>query len=309
LQHSDGGKQRYFLSVELTPVKARSLYTPRANPRETSVLTLVKADADGRVPPPPYTQVYESIDVHNQCSEPKEGTLDVLQVVSNRQLIESAEVQSKSMLASKRSETSGSQSPQVRSRRLEEITVGKGWQHIMEYPGNCDGTYDASCAKHREDACPLLGHHDSRGHLAGNEYSGWLVLTLPKVEKGLIMLKIVTWLGEASNTYTDGWTSVNNQRRLGASNDQQQPSANSTRRLGLSDQPEELVFEYSVDGVVTSLSKTKLVDEIKKVQRLVEIVTVLDEESFGVKENVEVAFRLKNCGRQCTFGLTHVYWA
>ena len=46
-------------------------------------------------------------------------------------------------------------------------------------------------------------------------------------------------------------------------------------------------------------------------QRVVEILSLLEDPSYtgGEAREVEVAIRIKGCGRQKTFGLTHVYWS
>jgi predicted nucleic-acid-binding protein len=76
------------------------------------------------------------------------------------------------------------------------------------------------------------------------------------------------------------------------------------------DLPDEFIFEYSIDGVITSLSKTDFLEKKQQLQRVVETVTLLDDEGFTSEpKDVEVAIRLRGCGRKCTFGVSHIYWA
>ena len=67
-------------------------------------------------------------------------------------------------------------------------------------------------------------------------------------------------------------------------------------------------FEFAIDGAVTSWNFTQFRAHKNYAQRVVELVTVLDEDHWPVTRDVEVAFRLTGCGRQKPFELTHVYW-
>ena len=161
--------------------------------------------------------------------------------------------------------------------------------------------------------------------MIGNEWAGWLVLELPAVEEGIIILKIVTYMGEEVNKRTKGWTTVNNERRLEEEQQQQQveeqivdeshpqlPPANERRRTKEIDEtlPEDFIFDYAIDGKITSLSKAEFLELRKKPQRVMEMLTLLDDPNFtSSARDVEVAFRMRNCGRTCTFALSHVYWA
>lgn len=63
----------------------------------------------------------------------------------------------------------------------------------------------------------------------------------------------------------------------------------------------------SLLGTWKSLWKRK-----KDNQRVVEVFTLLDDEAFvkeGEKKDVEVAIRMRGCGDEKVFSLTHVYWA
>ena len=115
----------------------------------------------------------------------------------------------------------------------------------------------------------LYGHHDGRGAVIGNEYSGWLVMTLKDLKEGVIVLKLHTWYKGHDSTVTKGWTSVDNargRRRLGQSS----IDSNTTGSLQRSNNYEvaepvdrmltpsyttlelrdEFAFEYAIDGVV-----------------------------------------------------------
>lgn len=184
-----------------------------------------------------------------------------------------------------------------------------------------------------------------RGAIVGNEYSGWLVMKVPNVKEGIIVIKIHTWHKEGESAITKDWTTVNNERvrrrtqtkervkgrkreirknglpEIGGDGkitngrgDTEATFADSQRELWASvetpDQPDTMVFEYAIDGQITSLSKDEFFEKKQQIQRVVETITLLDDENFTTEpKDVEVAIRLRGCGRKCTFGLTHVYWA
>lgn len=70
-------------------------------------------------------------------------------------------------------------------------------------------------------------------------------------------------------------------------------------------------FEFAIDGKITSWTGEQLEANKVAAQRMVVIVTVLDDENYtgGEAKNVELAIRVTGCGREKPFGLTHIYWA
>lgn len=230
---------------------------------------------------------------------------------------------------------------------------------------------------------------ERRGAIVGNEYSGWLVMTLEDLYDEIIIIKLHTWHNENDNTITKGWTSVNNakrgrhqrRRRLRQShhddnyhenfnnattttetfdtkhvihsssssssafsydddffyvanetdtNVQEDFTKIKTKRKkkqerklqgstqGLSDVanlPDTFQFDFAIDGEITTWNKEEFLSHLKKVQRMVETLTLMDvPKNYRGKRTdeprtVELAIRMRGCGRQCTFGLTHVYWA
>jgi hypothetical protein len=171
-----------------------------------------------------------------------------------------------------------------------------------------------------------------RGAIIGNEFSGWLVMTLKDLKEGIIVIKIHTWHYDSENTVTRGWTSVDNaskRRRLGeqrneveddmawemdASRQYYEVDESGERMLMRSydtpELPDTFIFEYAIDGKITTLTRDQFLDQKKQIQRVVETLTLLDDPSFtSDAKDVEVAVRLKGCGRACTFGVSHIYWA
>jgi hypothetical protein len=317
-----------------TPMQARSLYTPRANVYETSLTTVIKpAPPDNYVPQNMNEQLYLGPDAHNPCDDLPEGAVDVYAIVSGRRrrdrklndgpnpvmMIENDVLRVPGVT---NNVTITAIDVLDESRRYladeTEIIPGQGWEVYDEPPGKCDGEYDSYCRRHKADSCPALGHHDARGMILGNEYSGWLVMTLPNVKAGIIVMKIVTErLTPEHSTRTVGWETVNNEpnsRRLM----KHQPISKSTLLRYLKKEeikpidqlPDTFQFDYAVDGKITTLNKDEFKDHIKTPQRVLEFITLLDDPNFTTTEKtVEVAFRMRGCGRSCVIGLSHIYWA
>lgn len=179
----------------------------------------------------------------------------------------------------------------------DAIVPGKGIQ--LDHPvGYCDGTFNAVCNRDADNDCLLSGHHDARGGLRFNEYSGWIVMDIPKVKEGLIMIKLETWHQPDKVQVTEGWTSVNNERR------------------NLKSKPpeycEDFHFDFAVDGNITTHDLEQFKEASKQIQRVVEVLTMLDDPEYvkdGEEKDVELAIRMRGCGRDKVFSLTHVYWA
>jgi hypothetical protein len=306
-----------------TPMQARTEFTPRANAHETSITSILKPAPNGYVPTNEFTPLYDGPDVPNACFDIPPGSVDVLAVVSLRRQRKQRALQT-SAVARHASESSSlaagtndeSDNQAAERRRVASdtgIEPGLGWQVIDQPAGLCDGEYNSYCGRGSNDYCPLLRHHDSRGALVGNEFSGWLVMELPNVSAGIIVLKLVSYYPPEASTKTEGWTSVNNkdgeQRRL----DENQPDQQRRREKDvatLDSLPETFQFEFAIDGKITTLSKDEFKDRVKKPQRVIELLTLLDDPNFTTTaKTVEVGIRMLGCGRACIMGLSHVYWA
>ncbi len=158
----------------------------------------------------------------------------------------------------------------------------------------------------------LYGHNDGRNGIEFDGYSGWMVLNLPDVQYGYIAVKYHSWHSADGLQKTAGWTSINNERRLGSpSND---TKVNEHSRL-LKEMPapfcDEFHFDYAIDGNVTSLNLTEWQQRSYQVQRVVEVLTILEDPSYtgGQEREIEIAVRITGCARKKHFALTHVYWS
>ena len=77
-----------------------------------------------------------------------------------------------------------------------------------------------------------------------------------------------------------------------------------------SEQPETMVFEYAIDGQITSLPRDDFFGRLKNILDFSSILTILDDPEFtSESKDVELAIRMRGCGNSCTYGLPYVYWA
>jgi hypothetical protein len=274
---------------------------------------------------PTEKNIYDPPDVFNPDLHPPPGEIDVLNIVE-------AGVDFKSTLSPDYThfykKPTFSNPPQV--------PIGKG-VNLNSYAGDafCDGSVDSFCNRGTENKCLLSAHNDGRLGLLFDGYSGWIVMNLPDLKNGFIVVKFESWHRPDIVKKTEGWTSINNERRrelssihspsdrnntlaihpVPASN-QSLPTSNQRNRRRLKYQPppfcDEFKFEYAIDGKVTSFAKDEFFDKKHKVvQRVVETVTLLKDPNYtgGQEKEVEVAVRITGCARLKTWQLTHIYWS
>jgi len=300
------------------------MYTPRANYEETSIVSILKPAPDGYIPKNEKKALYEGLDAHNDCFDIPPGEVDVLAIVSGRRrLLEESPFNLSTATVSEAIQNSPVE-PQYQlkqqstaekqdHRELGEIVPGKGWEISGEPQGLCDGTYNAVCDRWTQSNCVLSGHHDARAALVGNALSGWLVMTLKGLKEGIIVIKVHTWQKNEDNTITKDWSTENNERQRMLEYEDDSESLNEERHLKedpVEALPDTFKFEYAINGKITTLSKSDFIKQRQMIQRVVETFTLLDDASFTDKEaDVELAIRLQGCGKECTIGLSHVYWA
>jgi len=277
-----------------TPLNGRTQYTPRANYEATSLTTLVKPAPSGRVPKNELKPLYDGPDVHNPAYDIPEGQVDVLSIVlgrRRRRLLEGEKNEPKEETMTK---------PIIYHRHLsDEIIPGEGWDIALEPQGYCDGTYDAVCAHDTKQECFLMGHHDGRGAIVGSQYAGWLVLTVPQVKEGLIVVKLHTWHTADENPTTRGWKSINNEGRRSLMRSYETPELNN----------QTFAFDYAIDGEITTLNSAEFLQRKHNLQRVVETMTLMDDEKFGDEpRDVQVAIRIRGTDNMI-LGVSHLFWA
>jgi len=287
-----------------TPMKAKTQYTPRANFYDTALTSIIKPTEDGYVPENLKQLLYEGPDAHNTCFDVPEGEVDVFNVVTGRRHLGEQEFSPRNL--SEASEADDVMAVDTARHLQDGIIPGIGWKVMDEPPGLCDGTYNSTCGRSKDDECFLYGHHDARGAVIGDESAGWLVLTLSDLKEGIIILKLHTWY--TAKEYRNA--EPTSARRLGESLQESDEHRMLTRSYDTPDLPDGFVFEYAIDGKITSLTKDAFLKEKQQIQRVVETLTILDDPDFTSEaKDVEIAIRLKGSGKDIVFGLSHVYWA
>jgi hypothetical protein len=302
--------------------QAKTQYTPRANYHETALSSIIKPSPDGYVPRNEKVALYEGPDAHNSCFDVPDESIDVFNVVTSRRLVEDDDVDEEWTYHHSPPKMTKNYINYVQDRRqLDSIVPGNGWEIWGEPQGKCDGTYNTTCNRWTGNECVLSGHHDGRGAIIGNEYSGWLVMTLKELKEGIIILKLHTWHTEDESTRTKGWKTVDNKRWLRSPVEQAEVKVNSNvsaekeerqlfRSTDTPELPGEFEFQYSIDGKVTTLKRDEFLAKKQRLQRVVEVLTILDDPNFTKEpKDVEIAVRLIGSGSAIVFGLSHVYWA
>jgi hypothetical protein len=261
---------------------------------------------------------YEAPDVFNPKLHPPPGAIDVLNIVE-------AGVDFKSVLAPDYT-TEYYKKPTFANP--PKVPVGKGITLETKIGDTyCDGTVDSFCNRGGDNKCLLYGHNDGRHGLVFDSFSGWMVMNVPDVKNGFIAVKYESWHFAVSSWRTDGWNSINNEGRQLSSAEETILNSNSTKavltmrhsnttgRRGLKQKQIEFCpefrFEYAVDGHITSLNLTEWRAASQVVQRVVEILKVLDDPNYtgGEEKEVEVAVRITGCAHRKVFKLSHIFWS
>ena len=294
------------------------------------------------IPPPHEGKVYEPPDVFNPYLHPPPGEIDVLAIAELgpdfRPIRDPTWATMEEFYEPVSTDISSQHTFLPPGQGVDLETKGGDYM--------CDGTYDSFCDRTWSNGCLLSGHNDNRGRMTLDSYSGWILLNLPKVRYGVVVVKFQTWHKSESNRRTDGWTSVNNGQDAdadtsvgtgvvsagvmsngssgnisddgalaaeGASDDSDgiQRRAWKGGKAKIPEYCDSFEFQYAINGTITSLTKNEFESRLNKVQRVVEVITLLDDPDFtnGHVVDLPLAVRIVGCGRQKVFSLTHVYWA
>ena len=282
--------------------QGRTEYTPRANPELTSVRSILKTG--GNVPSVMGEILYDGPDVRIPAFDIPEGHVDVLAILNNGRHFP---------------DDDRTRRLSIERRSSDEIVPGKGLE-LRDHPeGYCDGSYNAVCRRERGSGCLLYGHHDGRAAINFDGLSGWVVLEVPKVKHGIIAAEVQSWLPPGRVSITKDWKTANNevtneQRNLRTGQVPNYVEDFEGRRLGQKPFCKDFFFDFAVDGKITSYNATEFstLSHRGNIQRTLEVYTFLDDPEYvkdGEEKDVEVAIRIRGCGRDNTFGLTHVHWA
>ena len=300
-------------SVDSFFSKARTEFTPRAYPSVSSLRSIMPPEMQANLPMEREAKaVYEPPDVYNPTLHPPPGEVDVLSIVEGGLDFE----------AVNDPVYEDFYDPVTNHSPLSQVPAkGLGWTTWKANVDQCDGSVDSWCGRGRDDNCLLYGHNDGRNGFQFDGYSGWIMLTIPKVKLGYIVLKYESW--HPPTPKTEGWTSVNNEasgRRLeehetestdfDTAEDRYQ-QAHRGLKYQVKDYCEDFRFEYSIDGKVTSLNLEEYKKRNSNPQRVVELFLLSSDPGLtgGQEKDIELGFRVLGCGRDRTLSLNHVYWA
>jgi hypothetical protein len=288
-------------------IQARTQFTPRAFPSWTNIVDILSPEQQSLLNAPG-KNVYDAPDVFNPHLHPPKGSVDVLNIVEGGIPFESVLVPDY---------TGVYKMPSFPAK--PRLPVGKGLV-LFTKAGDpfCDGSADSFCSRGATDGCLLSGHNDGRNGIAFDGYSGWIVMNLPDVKHGYIAVKYHSWHKANGVWKTDGWNSINNERSpqttIPPDEGNSKGFSNSTRALKKAKPApfcEGFQFEYAIDGNITTLGLQEWQERSYSVQRVVEVLTLLEDPSYtnGEERQVEIAIRITGCAREKHFQLTHVYWS
>ena len=156
-------------------------------------------------------------------------------------------------------------------RRLDSIEPGDGWKVLNTFPGDkCDGSISSTgCGSLKSSECLLEGHQGSRGAVWGSESTGWLVLKAEDVESGFVALNL-----EVETTISDSF-----------------------------------ILEYAIDnGETIALNKEQFVEKAQRVVPGMNLLIVHDDEK-STKKDFTISVRMKGCDDGCQLGVSHLYWS
>lgn len=118
---------------------------------------------------------------------------------------------------------------------------------------------------------------------------------------GIIILKMETWHKDTPTT--NGWTEENNGKQQEGHRELKGPPPEPC---------DNFQFQFAIDGSVTSWGKDEFLNKKTSAQRVVDLVTIMDDEEMAKEQkerNVQLAIRLQGCGTTYALKFTHVYWA
>ncbi len=215
------------------PLQGRSLWGPRSNPMETSLLSIMKANAYGDIDPTP-NNAYLTGPIYSPPDRPAPWTVPPetepfapligasrrmnVEEQTHRQLrgdemtnVYFGEFGSRKLVGDSTAEdTATINSNETFVSSKIEITPGLGIQVNWGLPGVCDGSSHHWCDKRPDSSCLMVGSQDNRGMVCFDGFSGWLVFDVKNVRHGFIGARIEPWHGAEETPLTATWTEENN---------------------------------------------------------------------------------------------------
>ena len=328
-------------------MQGRSLWGPRYNPMESSLLTIMRPNVFGDVDPGMKTNAYMLGPVYLPPDRPAPWTAppDVSEpfapsIAAARRLA-AEEHHSKDGYRSNHEATARALNVSVDS---SVITPGLGIQVNWGLQGVCDGSSHHWCEKTVGNSCLMTGSQDNRGNVCFNGFSGWLVLDVKNVKHGFIGARMEAWSGAGADAITTGWTEVNNggrgnydehglECRLHNKDQERQRQEvlermkreieqdiltegdPTRRRLGGAGRDKcdwngDYLFEWAINGkIMGRWNNTQFSEHITRLAYNFDVIKFMDDESQT--GDFELAMRMVpvNGQRGPAMCLSHLYWA
>jgi hypothetical protein len=279
-------------------MKGRTEYTPRANPADTSLRTIlinsnvpVHGDdlysgylSDSPIIPNGEVNPTEIANLEKVPSKPRHLLRNrwIRQLLVRRVERRVEENSNGSYLFSRimrltitSKSANNRETISLSKRRLtDKVEPGNGWKVLHTFPGDkCDGSIESlGCGTLKSSECLLEGHQGSRGGVWGSESTGWLVMTASGVENGFVALNL-----EMSAPL-----------------------------------PDSFVLEYAIESgqsqTISTLDKVQFLDKVQTPVPGMLLLTVFDDET-SKKADLVVSVRVKACEGDFPFAVTHLYWS
>ena len=280
------------------PFHGHSEFTPRANPVMTSIRRILRNDMEVD---PLKPNAYDPPDVYNPAMDPPDGQIDYLAIVENG--VDFLPMRARYEYLHQQVNPPAYSTTAANSN----LVAGKGWQlqGTVGAPDNCDATYDSFCNRAADNNCLLYAHNDARASFLGDGLSGWMIMTLNQVKEGYILVRMFQSRPN-ENEKTLGWKCENNDEKCDHPLSDEQANAPVSN-----DYPADFQVQYSIDGVITTLTAEQYKEQAVEVERLMQFSVLLNApEEFAGKppRDIELGIRIVG-GRDVTFGFSHVYWA
>jgi hypothetical protein len=219
-----------------TPMQGRSLWGPRNNPMETSLLSILKPNAYGDLDPkirenPAYMKGpdYSPPDLAAPWSTPPEPEVNPWEIAGSRRLEKNVHASNPKqmnsgnflsgievdVLPSAEEEamargTLNSTALRILAEDPDALLQGLGFEVQWGKPGVCDGSTHAWCDRRADEPCLYSGAQDNRGMICFNPLSGWVIFEVKNVKHGFIGARVEAWQGAGNVGLTTGWNEVNN---------------------------------------------------------------------------------------------------
>ncbi|KAL3942006.1 MAG: hypothetical protein SGBAC_003718 [Bacillariaceae sp.] len=209
-----------------------------------------------------------------------------------------------------------------------EIIPGRGWEVHGWDPVNqfCDGSAQSECARTPGNDCLLYGANDKHMDVAGSSRSGWLVFTVPKVQEGIILVRMEWWCFMNGGAHmANSWTEVNDGKTKDTA------PYNATRRLHTMEAqvtqesrrlkptfeqtvPADLEMDFAINGTINTMKYDEWKDYTVEKVKNVAVWPLLNDLEMAEKQwdgaPVEVAIRFRSEEKpNLPFCISHVYYA